>query len=208
MYEHFSDLNASERYHLMTQVIIPRPIAWVLTDNGDDRGENQFNLAPFSYFNAVSSDPALVMLSIGAKPSGVMKDTRKNIVERKNLVIHIPSLADMQLVSDSAETLDHGVSEVAKLNLGLVHEPHWPLPRLSGCKIAMACHLFDIAEIGANNQGIIFCEIDHIFIDDSIAVYDAKNRLSVSAAKVDPLCRLGANQYASLGEVLSLQRPK
>ena len=79
MRQSFSDLNPSERYHIMTQVVIPRPIAWVLTANDGDQSNHsssRFNLAPFSYFNAISSDPPLVMMSIGKKPDGEEKDTR------------------------------------------------------------------------------------------------------------------------------------
>ena len=70
----FADLKPLQRYHMMTQTIIPRPIAWVLTEN--DNGSS--NLAPFSYFTALCSDPALVVLSIGKKPDGSLKDTRHN----------------------------------------------------------------------------------------------------------------------------------
>ena len=62
----FSTLSANQRYHLMTQTIIPRPIAWVLTDSNN----GSFNLAPFSYFTAVSSAPPMLMLSVGKKPNG------------------------------------------------------------------------------------------------------------------------------------------
>lgn len=62
----FNLFSAAERYHFMTQSIIPRPIAWVLT-----KAENEtYNLAPFSYFNAVSSQPACVMFSLSTKANG------------------------------------------------------------------------------------------------------------------------------------------
>ena len=83
----FSDFSANQRYHLMTQTIIPRPIAWVLTDSGDA----SYNLAPFSYFTAVSSKPALLMISVGKKPNGDNKDTLTNILKNKKMVIHIAS---------------------------------------------------------------------------------------------------------------------
>ena len=72
-------------YHLMTQTIIPRPIAWVLSNNSDD----SLNLAPFSYFNAVCSDPPLCMLSMGKKPNGTTKDTVANLIEEAYCVVHI-----------------------------------------------------------------------------------------------------------------------
>ena len=64
MYIDFGDMTPQQVYITMTQTVIPRPIAWVLSENADA----SLNLAPYSYFNAVSSDPALVMISAGVKP--------------------------------------------------------------------------------------------------------------------------------------------
>jgi len=79
-------LSPNRVYHLMIQSIVPRPIAWILSDNGD----GSLNLAPFSYFNAVCSDPPVLMVSIGRKADGGDKDTARNLVERKHCVVHIP----------------------------------------------------------------------------------------------------------------------
>ena len=65
-----STLAPIQIYHLMTQTVIPRPIAWVLTESG----EADYNLAPFSYFTPVSSNPPLLMFSVGKKPTGEIKD--------------------------------------------------------------------------------------------------------------------------------------
>ncbi|MET0093908.1 MAG: flavin reductase, partial [Sedimenticola sp.] len=70
-----SEMPPGQVYFTMTQALIPRPIAWVLSENAD----GGHNLAPFSYFSAVSSEPPLVMLSIGRRPDGTPKDTAANI---------------------------------------------------------------------------------------------------------------------------------
>ena len=62
-------LTPAQVYLHMIQVLVPRPIAWVLSENAS----GSFNLAPFSYFNAVCSDPPLIMLSVGKKPDGSFK---------------------------------------------------------------------------------------------------------------------------------------
>ncbi len=199
----FSELSANQRYHIMTQVVVPRPIAWVLTDNGDA----SYNLAPFSYFNGICSEPPLVMLSAGMKPTGEIKDTRLNILERKHLVIHIPSVSDAQAVSDTAVTLPHGESEVEKFGLALEEESGWPLPRLLDAKIAMMCRYYQHTELGPNKQAIFFCEVEDVYINDDVVSSDAKGRLKVDAKVLDPLSRLGANEYASFGDVFTLSRP-
>ncbi|WP_413700946.1 flavin reductase family protein [Psychromonas sp. KJ10-10] len=106
----FSQFSASERYHIMTQTIIPRPIAWALTESSHDN----YNLAPFSYFTAVSSQPALLMLSVGKKPNGESKDTLTNIINNKNMVIHIASMNQAECVTQTVATLAHGESELEK----------------------------------------------------------------------------------------------
>ena len=83
-----NSLSGDRVYHTLTQTLIPRPVAWVLSDNGES---DNLNLAPFSYFTAVSSKPALLMISIGKKPDGVLKDTRLNLIQRKKCVVDIAS---------------------------------------------------------------------------------------------------------------------
>lgn len=208
MHIEFSELTPSQRYHVMTQTVVPRPIAWVLTASEAAQTKVSYNLAPFSYFNAMCSDPALVVLSVGKKAQDELKDTRRNILERKNLVIHIPHTEQASLVTASAATLPHGESEIEKLGLSLVEEAGWPLPRLAMCSIAMHCRLYDYKEIGPNQQGILFVEILAVHVDDAAAQLDKSGRIKIDAAKIAPLARLGANEYASFGEVFALNRPK
>ena len=70
----------NEKYKLMAQTIIPRPIAWVVTQD-----EDITNIAPFSYFIGLSSDPASVLISVGHKSDGTPKDTLRNIRKTKKM---------------------------------------------------------------------------------------------------------------------------
>lgn len=207
MIVNFAELSTNQVYQTMTQTIIPRPIAWVLTDNGEN-AKQAYNLAPYSYFTAVSSDPALVMISVGKKPEGEIKDTRVNLKERKHCVIHIAHEQDAQDVTDSAATLAHGESEVDKLGIELIEVEGWPLPRIARCPVAMQCSLYDLHEIGPNKQGIIFCQVHAVYVDDSVVGYDDKQRVKIDAKAISPLSRLGASEYASFGEVFTIARPK
>ena len=90
-----STLDPKTIYQTMIQCIVPRPIAWVLTDNGD----RSFNLAPFSYFNGVSSRPPIISISAGKKRDGSKKDTWKNIEERTLFVVHLAQTDHAPLVS-------------------------------------------------------------------------------------------------------------
>ena len=200
----FSDFTASQRYHLMTQAIIPRPIAWALTDS--DNGS--YNLAPFSYFTAVSSDPALLMLSVGKKANGDNKDTLTNILNNKKMVIHIASTDQAELVTQTAQTLAHGESELASANLTTTAFENFPLPRLAECDIAFGCELYEIKTLGDAAQTLIFVEIKQLYMSESVATKDAKDRLKIDASKVAPLARLGGGEYASITNPFTLQRPQ
>ncbi|MDX2322401.1 MAG: flavin reductase family protein [Moritella sp.] len=199
----FSDFSANQRYHLMTQTVIPRPIAWALTDSGNEN----YNLAPFSYFTAVSSDPALLMISVGTKPNGDSKDTLTNVLKHKTMVIHIASADHAALVTQTAATLAHGESELANTGLTTTAFADFPLPRLAQCDIAYGCELYDIKELGDAPQTLIFVEVKQLYINDSVVIQDNKNRMKIAADKVKPLARLGGGEYASITVPFSLQRP-
>jgi flavin reductase (DIM6/NTAB) family NADH-FMN oxidoreductase RutF len=197
-------LGGAQIYGLMTQTLIPRPIAWVLSENAG----GGFNLAPFSYFNAVCSSPPLVMISVGKKPDGSFKDTRVNIEQRGHFVVHIPRRGQVRAVSESSATLAAGDSELTRLGLETTPIPGFALPRLADCAVAYACERWEIHEIGALPQSLILGRVGRIYLDDSLTAADGKGRLRVDAAKLDPLARLGPDQYLVGGEILRLQRPR
>lgn len=199
----FSGLSNSQTYSIMSQTLTPRPIAWVLSDNGD----GGYNLAPFSYFNAVCSDPPLVMVSIGLKPDGSKKDTLINIEERDHFVIHIASTAQLPALNQTAMTLPHGISEIENTDLKLVNSDNLSLPMIEGCPVAYHCHCYEIQEIGNNHQALVFGQIDQVYLREDIHAQDEKGRLTILAKQVDALARLGASEYATLGETISLRRP-
>ncbi|MES9869823.1 MAG: flavin reductase family protein [Sedimenticola sp.] len=199
-----SEMPPGQVYFTMTQALIPRPIAWVLSENAD----GGHNLAPFSYFSAVSSEPPLVMLSIGRRPDGTPKDTATNIAARSDFVVHIPHREVIEQVNQSAASLPVGDSEVEALGLALEPFPGSRLPRLAKSRLAMACELYEIQEIGAAPQSLVFGRVKRLYLDDGIARQEEGGRLKISADRLDPLGRLGAGEYMGMGEIIELARPK
>ncbi|WP_428776408.1 flavin reductase family protein [Vibrio sp.] len=197
-----SGLAPNQIYHLMTQSVIPRPIAWTLTDSG----EANYNLAPFSYFTPVSSNPPLLMISVGKKPGGEVKDTTRNVLETGKLVIHIASVTSANHVTQSSATLDHGHSEVDENQLELVPFEGFELPRLKDCPIAFGCSLLEVKEIGETPQSLIFAQIEEVYLDPAI-IDNSSERLKIDALKVNPLSRLGGSEYAVLDRVFKIARP-
>lgn len=199
----FDSLTPGQRYFHTIQTLIPRPIAWVLSEHGN----GSLNLAPFSYFSAVCSDPALIMFSVGKKAPGEEKDTRANIEARKQFVIHIPSMPQVEVMNESAAVLPADISEIEKLELETITFGDFPLPRLKDAKIAYACELHALHELGNARQAVIYGEIKQLYLDDDIIEHLANDRIKVDATKLNPVARLGANEYASLSDVITLKRP-
>ncbi|MDC0663354.1 flavin reductase family protein [Marinobacter sp. SS21] len=199
----FDELTSQEVYHAMTQTLVPRPVAWVLTENPD----GDYNLAPFSFFNAITSKPPLLMLSVGKKPDGSFKDTRVNIEKRRKFTVHIAHREQARAMTETSQVLPHGQSELAQLDLALTEFEDFDLPRLADCRVAMACELYEIQEIGPTPQSLIFGLIHKVYVDDRAVSLDAKDRLRVDAAVLDPIGRLGGNEYVTFGEVLTIPRP-
>lgn len=199
----FSQLSSGQAYACLTQTITPRPIAWVLSENLS----GNYNLAPFSYFNAVCSEPPLLMLSIGHKNDGTLKDTRRNILEREHFVVHIAHLELLDALNASAASLPFGESEVARLGLSTTEFVGSPLPRLTEARAAFYCTLYQAQELGPQKQALLLGEVRQLYVDDGLVVADPNGRPIIDSAKLDPLARLGGNNYASLGEHYSLPRP-
>ena len=197
-------LSKQEAFILMTASIIPRPIAWVLSENIN----GSLNIAPYSFFNAITSNPPLLMISVGINPDKTHKDTLYNVRDRHQLVIHIVSLEQVHAMNQSAKAHKPGISEVELLGLTTTPMDGFRLPRLCDSHIAFACTLHDIYYVGNDPQALILVEIKKIYLDDAVVGEDEKGRLTIDPNKVNPVARMGPNQYVGLGELIHLCRPK
>lgn len=196
-------MSGGELYHTMVQTILPRPVAWILSENENGR----YNLAPYSFFNGVSSSPPLVMISIGDKRDGSPKDTRKNILDRSHFVIHIPHTKLAAAVTESSAPLPYGESELELSGLETVAFEGFPVPRLAEARIAFACTHFRSVEIPEAKQILLLGKIVQFYLDDSIASL-TDGRLTIDPVRLDPLARLGGELYASLGRVIEIPKPQ
>lgn len=199
----FSSLKPLQRYHWLTQTLIPRPIAWVLTQHED----GHYNLAPFSFFTAISSAPPLLMFSAGKKPDGSPKDSVRNAERLGKLVIHIASANLLDPLNESSATLPAEVSEVETLGLETVDFEGFDLPRLAAAPVAYGCSVHSIQPMGDVPQSLVFARVEKLYVKDSAVASTGEGRYHVSASAIDPLARLGAREYATLGERLERERP-
>lgn len=204
MHIELDNLSPKEVYFNLIQTLIPRPIAWVLSENG----AGNYNLAPFSYFTAVSSKPPLILISVGKKPDGTPKDTWVNIEARRDFVVHIAHLEMLEALNDSSVTLPAEASEIERLGLPLAPLPGSRLPRLEEARVAYGCECYDIQEIGSGPQALIFGRVHTLYVDDGVCSVSEEGRLKVHAERLNPIGRLGANEYLQFGDIVTLSRPK
>ncbi|ADE14631.1 flavin reductase domain protein FMN-binding protein [Nitrosococcus halophilus Nc 4] len=203
MHIELDNLSPKEVYFNLIQTLIPRPIAWVLSENAG----GSYNLAPFSYFTAVCSKPPLILISVGKKPDGTRKDSWVNIEERRDFVVHIAHLEILEALNASSVTLPAEASEVEQLGLPVTPFPGSRLPRLQEARVAYGCECYEIQEIGSGPQALIFGRVHTLYVDDAICS-SKEGRLKVHGDQLNPIGRLGANEYMKFGEIITLNRPK
>lgn len=174
---------------------MPRPIAWVCSRSA----AGVLNLAPFSAFTFVSNKPPMVGINVGRK-AGVMKDTGNNIHAQGEYVVHIADGSLLQQLHDSAEEHPPDVSEVELLGLETIASDCISVPRLAAPPVAMECRLHQSIAFGATGSEFIVGEVLAFHIRDGLA-HDSK----IDTLALDPVCRLGGPNYATLGKMVTLR---
>ncbi|KQL57392.1 MULTISPECIES: flavin reductase family protein [Bacillaceae] len=198
------NLTAKERYKLLSGTVIPRPIAFVTTRSTES---GKTNAAPFSFFSMLAGDPPLLSIAVGRK-KGLMKDTARNAVASKELVIHV---VHEDLVSDmnqTAATLKPEESEVDLTSLSLVESTSIQVPGIKEALVRFECQLESHLPI-QNDEGevsfdLLIARVIVIHLDET--VYN-KEKNYVLPDKLKPVARLSGPNYAGLGEFFSLKRP-
>lgn len=190
-----ADLDAQQTYRLITGIVVPRPIAWILTRSP----EGVLNVAPFSAFTFVSNKPLLLGVNVGRK-AGRRKDTGRNIHASGEYVVHIADVGLVEAIHESAVEHPPEVSEVALLGLETVPGDRVPVPRLAAPPVAMECRLHRVIEFGDTGAEFFVGEVLAIHVRDGL-LRDGK----VDSTELDPLCRLGGPNYAALGRVITLR---
>jgi flavin reductase (DIM6/NTAB) family NADH-FMN oxidoreductase RutF len=187
---------AAEIYHVMIGVIVPRAIAFVSTVGADGK----FNAAPFSFYTGISSAPPLLGISINLR-AGSPKDTLRNIRATGDFVVNAVTEDMLAQVVRASGDWPSSVDELALT--GLTSEPSDRVraPRVRESPVHLECRLHREIDLG----GTLFVvgEIARIHVADSVLT-DGR----VDIRKLKPVGRLGGAQYARLGEILELPRPK
>lgn len=151
----FEKLDAGKKYNVMSKTIFPRPIAWITTED-----EGVVNLAPFSYFTPLSSEPPLVIVAVGKT-----KDTYANILKNRLCTINLADKNFMGDIINSAQSLPKELSECEEFGIQTqsVLEDFPPMAKGVGC--ALFCELYKTVEISEKSEPVIL-EIKHIYVAD------------------------------------------
>jgi flavin reductase (DIM6/NTAB) family NADH-FMN oxidoreductase RutF len=186
----YSTQNGAQKYNLMGSSVIPRPIAWISTKNEDE----SVNLAPFSYFTPLSSSPATLIVSIGHKKNGALKDTLKNLRRTKKCTINISSPEFLKELHQSSFSYEYNESEIEKIGIEIkdIKEDYPPI--VKGVPTAFFCDFHSTVSLDGKTIPTIV-EIKGQYLDDSI-VKLAGERYNID---FEPLARI-AREYATLGE--------
>lgn len=167
-----------------------------------------FNLAPYSFFNTVSSEPPLVMISTGLRSDGRPKDTRENVKQRQDFLIHIASVAQLEDLNASSATLSAGESEVAHLGLTTFPLAGSRLPRLKDARVVFVRTLHERNHnIGGNTTSMILGRVRGFIWMIEVVGRDPKGRRQIHADRIHPVGRLGAGEYVDFGRIIKLKRP-
>lgn len=199
---HFSPEELSERdnYKFMIGSIIPRPIALITSMSKED----VLNIAPFSYFNVVTSNPPIVSVAFQRK-NGEKKDTARNIIENKEAVIHI---VDTDIVDDANQTAANllaSESELTRTEFTLDSSEKVNIPSLKEAKVRFEVELFQHIEVedeGIIGADLLLLKIKEYHIDE--AIYEE--------GRIDPdglaaVSRLAGHDYAEVGRRFTIKRP-
>lgn len=207
-----ASLGEEQAYHLMMQTVIPRPVAWVLSDNGPDCAEQErWNVAPFSLFQVVATNPPYLLVAIGSRGAEdrERKDTLVNLKAGSYASIHVGAFDELKEIVASSAPFPPGTSEASQLDLRLVAEEKWPVPRLVGPLVAFCCQVDFELSLGLTPQHLVFCRVHEVWIDDLAATVDADkdDRVIIDPAAIDPIARLGGSLYGRISDITAMRRP-
>mgnify|MGYP001443950936 FL=1 len=191
----------SENYKLMIGSIVPRPIALVSTVSSNGLK----NLAPFSYFNGVCSNPPTIMFAPGRRGyDGLTKDTLNNIRETEDFTVSIISEKIGKQMVACATDYPPDVDEFEISGLTPLPSEKVKAPRVAESKVSFECKLNQIVEIGDGSPGAGFLIIGTIVIfhvDDDV-YRDGK----IDIKTLKPLGRLAGNSYTRISEIFDIVR--
>ena len=200
MFFDFSQLQTRDAYKLLAGCVVPRPIAWVTSVNAD----GLVNAAPYSFFNAIGSDPALVVLGAGDRDRapGTPKDTARNIRQSGEFVVNLVSRPLAPAMNVTAVDFPPDQSEVEAAKLKLAPAQIISAPRLQDSPVSLECREHTTLQIGRNR--VIIGQVLGIWIRDEFV---QSENFHVDSVGLNLIGRMGGGGgYTETGQAFEIAR--
>jgi flavin reductase (DIM6/NTAB) family NADH-FMN oxidoreductase RutF len=199
MFFDFETLPAAERYKLVVSTVVPRPVAWVVSQDA----AGVANAAPFSFFNAFSDSPVVIGFGVGPRPDGKKKDTLGNIKALGEFVVCLVPHGLLHQMNATAIDFDADVDELAEAGLTKTPSSKIKVPRIGESPVAMECKTFQIIPVG--HHSIVLGQVVAMHVRDD-AVMDAAKHY-IDTPKLDLVGRMhGHGWYTRTTERVEVPR--
>jgi len=199
-------IDTTAMYKLLIGSVVPRPIAWVSSVDAD----GVRNLAPFSYFMAITHDPPTVAFSSGPRGADIgggvrgKKDTLHNVEVTCEFVVNVVDDALAEAMNATSGDYAADVDEFTKAGLEAASSVKVRAPRVAAAPVSMECRLARVIPVGNLPHHLIVGEVVHVHVRDD--VYDpATGRLDMHRLK--PVGRLAGHLYTHVHDIFEMKRP-
>lgn len=191
----FGTLSERQKYKLLIGTVVPRPIALVTTIDPEGRT----NAAPFSFFNCLSAQPAILALGVENHEDMAFKDTARNIRLTGEFTVNIVSAGILQAMNVCAVPFAPGIDELHEAGLTAMAGNKVACPRIAESPVAFECRQHVTLEIGASRQ-IILGEVLAAHIDAALV----NDRFHIDPHGLDAIGRMGGHGYARTRDYFDL----
>ncbi|HEY4358706.1 MAG TPA: flavin reductase family protein [Acidobacteriaceae bacterium] len=201
-FSHFdlAALSKSDSYKLLASVILPRPIAWVVSRDVD----GSVNAAPFSFFNIVSADPPLVAICFSGTSDRTEKDSLANIVARGEFVVNMVPEELAEAMNITATNAPRGVDETKLAGLELAPSSVIDVPRIADSPVAMECKLFETITPGGTST---ICLGRVVYVHVRTDAFEDVERLHIDPAQLRLIARMhGGGGYTTTRDIFNIDR--
>ncbi len=197
----FTTLSAQDRYKLLVSTIVPRPIAWVVTQDAD----GVLNAAPYSFFNAFANEPPVVVIGIGGgRTADTPKDTGGNIRRSGQFVVNLVSEEAAPAMNVTAIEFGPEVDELAEAGLHTLPSTKVAPPRIAESPVAFECELMQAIDL-AEGRMLVIGRVLAMHVRDD-AVLDPA-RCYIDTPRLNLVGRMhGRGTYARTGDTFELPR--
>lgn len=196
-YFDFEDTASRDRYKLLSGLIVPRPIGWI----GTRRANGTFNLAPFSFFNVVSTAPPTVLFS-GSSHSDRPKDSITLAEESGEFTVNIVSEEVAQAMSVTAGTFGPDDDEFAIAGLTAVAGKVVAAPMVAESPANLECRVSTVLDVGEGLTRIVVGRVVALHVDDSVL-----DDTRIDATSLRAVGRMSGNTYITTDHLFELPRP-